>query len=56
MMVAASREPGSRPSPADRVKPDVAVLDIEMPELDGISGAAQLLAKKKDLIIIMARP
>src|SRR3954469_25902780 len=38
----------------ERVKPDVAVLDIEMPELDGISALPQLLAKKRDLIIIMA--
>src|ERR1700750_2183481 len=38
----------------DRVKPDVAVLDIEMPELDGISALPQLLAKKRDLIVIMA--
>src|SRR5215475_6741454 len=38
----------------DRIKPDVAVLDIEMPELDGISALPQLLAKKRDLIIIMA--
>ncbi|KRR28409.1 protein-glutamate methylesterase/protein-glutamine glutaminase [Bradyrhizobium retamae] len=38
----------------DRIKPDVAVLDIEMPELDGISALPQLLAKKRDLVIIMA--
>jgi two-component system chemotaxis response regulator CheB len=38
----------------ERVKPDVAVLDIEMPELDGISALPQLLAKKRDLVIIMA--
>jgi len=38
----------------DRIKPDVAVLDIEMPELDGISALPQLLARKRDLIIIMA--
>ncbi len=38
----------------ERVNPDVAVLDIEMPELDGISALPQLLAKKRDLIIIMA--
>jgi two-component system chemotaxis response regulator CheB len=30
------------------------VLDIEMPELDGISALPQLLAKKRNLIIIMA--
>src|SRR5438477_10548781 len=38
----------------ERVNPDVAVLDIEMPELDGISALPKLLAKKRDLIIIMA--
>jgi two-component system chemotaxis response regulator CheB len=38
----------------DRVKPDVAVLDIEMPELDGIQALPQLLAKKRDLVVIMA--
>jgi two-component system chemotaxis response regulator CheB len=38
----------------ERIKPDVAVLDIEMPDLDGISALPQLLAKKRDLVIIMA--
>src|SRR5207248_2644529 len=38
----------------ERINPDVAVLDIEMPELDGISALPQLLGKKRDLIIIMA--
>jgi two-component system, chemotaxis family, protein-glutamate methylesterase/glutaminase len=38
----------------ERVNPDVAVLDIEMPELDGISALPKLLAKKRDLVIIMA--
>src|SRR5271154_3953679 len=38
----------------ERINPDVAVLDIEMPELDGISALPQLLAKKRNLIIIMA--
>jgi two-component system chemotaxis response regulator CheB len=38
----------------ERIKPDVAVLDIEMPELDGISALPKLLAKKRDLVIIMA--
>jgi len=37
-----------------RVDPDVAVLDIEMPDLDGISALPLLLAKKRDLVIIMA--
>jgi two-component system chemotaxis response regulator CheB len=38
----------------DRADPDVAVLDIEMPELDGISALPRLLAKKKNLAVIMA--
>jgi two-component system, chemotaxis family, protein-glutamate methylesterase/glutaminase len=38
----------------DRIKPDIAVLDIEMPELDGISALPRLLAKKRDLVVIMA--
>src|SRR5881392_4222899 len=38
----------------ERVDPDVAVLDIEMPDLDGISALPLLLAKKRNLVIIMA--
>ncbi|PAY03781.1 chemotaxis response regulator protein-glutamate methylesterase [Bradyrhizobium sp. UFLA03-84] len=38
----------------ERINPDVAVLDIEMPDLDGISALPQLLAKKRDLVVIMA--
>jgi two-component system chemotaxis response regulator CheB len=38
----------------ERADPDVAVLDIEMPDLDGISALPQLLAKKRNLIVIMA--
>src|SRR3977135_4503336 len=38
----------------ERINPDVAVLDIEMPELDGISALPQFTAKKRDLIAILA--
>ncbi len=38
----------------EHVQPDVVVLDIEMPEMDGISALPQLLARKRDLIVIMA--
>ena len=55
MVVAASLRTGLEAvQQLDRIKPDVAVLDIEMPELDGISALPQLLAKKRDLIVIMA--
>ncbi len=55
MMVAASLRTGLEAvQQLERIKPDVAVLDIEMPELDGISALPRLLAKKRDLIIIMA--
>jgi two-component system chemotaxis response regulator CheB len=55
MMVAASLRTGlDAVSQVERANPDVVVLDIEMPGLDGISALPQLLAKKPDLIIIMA--
>ena len=55
MKVAASLRTGlDAVNQIERINPDVAVLDIEMPELDGISALPQLLAKKRDLIIIMA--
>ncbi|HET7885067.1 MAG TPA: chemotaxis response regulator protein-glutamate methylesterase, partial [Bradyrhizobium sp.] len=38
----------------ERINPDIAILDIEMPELDGISALPKLLAKKRNLIVIMA--
>src|SRR3989440_5861731 len=38
----------------ERVDPDVVILDIEMPELDGISALPLLLEKKRDLVVIMA--
>jgi two-component system chemotaxis response regulator CheB len=55
MVVAASLRTGlDAVNQIERVDPDVAVLDIEMPELDGISALPLLLAKKRNLIIIMA--
>ncbi len=38
----------------ERANPDVVVLDVEMPELDGISALPLLLEKKRDLVVIMA--
>jgi two-component system chemotaxis response regulator CheB len=55
MVVAASLRTGlDAVNQVERVNPDVAVLDIEMPDLDGIAALPQLLAKKRDLVIIMA--
>jgi len=55
MVVAASLRTGlDAVNQVERVGPDVAVLDIEMPDLDGIAALPQLLAKKRDLVIIMA--
>jgi two-component system, chemotaxis family, protein-glutamate methylesterase/glutaminase len=55
MEVAASLRTGlDAVNQIERINPDVAVLDIEMPELDGISALPLLLAKKRNLIIIMA--
>src|SRR3954464_14761281 len=40
----------------ERVGPDVAVLDIEMPALGGFSAWPQLLPKKPTLVIIRPSP
>ncbi len=37
-----------------RADPDVVVLDVDMPELDGIAALPLLLEKKRDLVVIMA--
>jgi two-component system, chemotaxis family, protein-glutamate methylesterase/glutaminase len=55
IVVAASLRTGLEAvNQVERINPDVAVLDIEMPELDGISALPKLLAKKRNLVIIMA--
>jgi two-component system chemotaxis response regulator CheB len=55
IVVAASLRTGLEAvNQVERINPDIAVLDIEMPELDGISALPQLLAKKRNLIVIMA--
>jgi two-component system chemotaxis response regulator CheB len=55
MTVAASLRTGrDAVNQVERVNPDVVILDIEMPDLDGISALPLLLAAKPNLIIIMA--
>jgi len=38
----------------ERVAPHVVVLDVDMPDIDGITALPQLLAKKRDLVVLMA--
>jgi two-component system chemotaxis response regulator CheB len=38
----------------ERINPDVVVLDVEMPDIDGITALPKLLEKKPNLAIIMA--
>jgi two-component system chemotaxis response regulator CheB len=38
----------------ERTDPDVVVLDVDMPDLDGIAALPLLLEKKRDLVVIMA--
>ena len=55
MVVAASLRTGlDAVNQVERINPDVALLDIEMPDLDGIAALPLLLAKKRNLVIIMA--
>jgi two-component system chemotaxis response regulator CheB len=38
----------------DRVKPDVVVLDVAMPEMDGLAALPRLLEKRPGLVVLMA--
>jgi two-component system chemotaxis response regulator CheB len=53
-VVASLRTGREAVSQLERADPDVVVLDVDMPELDGIAALPLLLAKKRDLIVIMA--
>src|SRR6185503_4425819 len=53
-LVAALRNGREALEQLDQTRPDVVVLDIEMPELDGISTLPKLLERRRDLVVIMA--
>jgi two-component system, chemotaxis family, protein-glutamate methylesterase/glutaminase len=55
MTIAASLRTGREAvDQIEKCDPEVVVLDVEMPDLDGISALPLLLKKKRDLIVIMA--
>src|ERR1700681_451140 len=53
-LVASLRTGREAVNQVERADPDVVVLDIDMPELDGMAALPLLLQKKRDLIVIMA--
>jgi two-component system, chemotaxis family, protein-glutamate methylesterase/glutaminase len=53
-LVAALRNGREAIERLDHARPDVVVLDVEMPELDGISTLPKLLERRRDLSVIMA--
>jgi two-component system chemotaxis response regulator CheB len=53
-LVAALRNGREAIERLDHARPDVVVLDVEMPELDGISTLPKLLERRRDLVVIMA--
>ena len=55
-VVASLRTGRQAVSQVERADPDVVVLDVDMPELDGIAALPLLLEKKRDLVVIMASP
>ena len=54
MLVAALRTGREAVDQFEQHNPDVVVLDVDMPQLDGISTLPLLLEKKRDLVVIMA--
>jgi two-component system chemotaxis response regulator CheB len=53
-LVAALRDGREAVDRLEETNPDVVVLDVDMPHLDGISTLPLLLQKKRDLVVIMA--
>jgi two-component system chemotaxis response regulator CheB len=53
-MVASVRSGREAIEQLERANPDVVILDVDMPDTDGITALPRLLEKKRDLVVIMA--
>jgi two-component system, chemotaxis family, protein-glutamate methylesterase/glutaminase len=53
-VVAALRSGREAIAQIEHVDPDVVILDVDMPDMDGITALPRLLAAKPDLVVIMA--
>jgi two-component system chemotaxis response regulator CheB len=53
-LVAALRSGREAIEQIERADPDVVILDVDMPDIDGITALPQLLEKKRGLVVIMA--
>src|SRR3954451_23449351 len=53
-MVASLRSGREAIEQLERTAPDVVILDIAMPDIDGLAALPRLLEKKRDLVVLMA--
>jgi two-component system, chemotaxis family, protein-glutamate methylesterase/glutaminase len=53
-VVAAPRSGREAIEQLERADPDVVILDVDMPDMDGITALPHLMAKRRDLVVIMA--
>jgi two-component system chemotaxis response regulator CheB len=53
-VVASHRNGRAAVEDMERADPDVVILDIEMPEMDGMAALPEILKKKRNVIVIMA--
>lgn len=53
-LVAAHRSAREAVADIARKKPDVVILDIEMPDMDGLTALPLMIAEKRDLMVLMA--
>jgi two-component system chemotaxis response regulator CheB len=53
-VVAALRNGREAIEQVERTNPDIVILDVDMPEIDGITALPRLLEKKRDLVVLMA--